>query len=93
MKSAYELAMERLSKSQPTIELSDDQKSQLSEIEKKFKAKIAEREVFLGPKIQEAREQGDFETAQEIEKQLSADKKNLEGDMEREKQKVREPQS
>lgn len=90
MKSAYELAMERLNKSQPKITLTEQQKAEISEIDNKFKAKIAEREVFLSPKIEEARSQGDFETAEQLEKQLSADKSNLECDMETAKQKVRD---
>ena len=50
MKSAYELAMERLEQSAPQKKLTDEQKAQIAEIESKFKAKIAEREVFLqGP--------------------------------------------
>jgi hypothetical protein len=42
MKSAYELAMERLSKTSPTAKLSDKQKKQIAELESKYKAKIAE---------------------------------------------------
>ncbi len=33
MKSAYELAMERLEKGAPTIKLTDDQKAQIAEID------------------------------------------------------------
>ena len=45
MKSAYELAMERLEKAAPSISLTEEQKKQLAEVESKFKARIAEREV------------------------------------------------
>lgn len=93
MKSAYELAMERLNQSQPQITLTENQKAEISEIDNKFKAKIAEREVFLSPKIEEARAEGDFQTAAELERQLVADKNNLETDMEAAKQKVRDQQS
>ena len=47
MKSAYELAMERLERSAPSVTLSDEQKAQLAEIDSSFKAKIAEKELFL----------------------------------------------
>jgi len=43
MKSAYELAMERLEKaSGPTRKLTDEQKAQIAELEKVYQAKIAE---------------------------------------------------
>ena len=47
MKSAYELAMERLEKQSPTARLSDEQRAAIAEIEASYRAKIAEREVFL----------------------------------------------
>ncbi len=46
MKSAYELAMERLEKeSGPTKRLSDAQKEEIAEIERKFEARIAEERL------------------------------------------------
>ena len=47
MKSAYELAMERLQQKAPTVVLTDEQKQQIAEIESTFKARIAEKELFL----------------------------------------------
>ena len=47
MKSAYELAMERLQKGAPSISLTDDQKKELAEVDSTFKAKIAEKELLL----------------------------------------------
>ena len=47
MKSAYELAMEKLSKAAPTVTLSAEQKAELAELESKCAAKIAEREDVL----------------------------------------------
>ena len=47
MKSAYELAMERLNKSSPTTKLSQNQKAEIAELESKYKAKIAERELLV----------------------------------------------
>lgn len=89
MKSAYELAMERLSKSEPHAILTDSQKIEIAEIDSKFRAKMAERELFLKPKIQEARFGRDHATANELERQLVADKKNLENEMEAAKEAVR----
>ena len=48
MKSAYELAMERLDKEDPkgAVPLSEEQKTALQEIQEKYRAKIAERECY-----------------------------------------------
>ena len=63
MKSAYELAMERLNKEDPDggVSLTEDQKAGLQDVQTRFRAKIAEREVFLGGKTREARMQRDPE--------------------------------
>ena len=62
MKSAYELAMEHLNKDNPTPTLSDEQKAQIAEIDSKYAAKIAEKEIFIQGQIQKATEQGDIAT-------------------------------
>lgn len=54
---------------------------------------MAERELFLKPKIQEARFGRDHATANELERQLVADKKNLENEMEAAKEAVRSRKS
>ena len=43
MKSAYELAMERLNKSTPLAKLNAAQKKEIGEIDSRYAAKIAER--------------------------------------------------
>ena len=48
MKSAYELAMERLQKESPDQSLSEEKKAELAELDNLYKSKLAEREVFLG---------------------------------------------
>ena len=48
MKSAYELAMERLGKADPAAApLSPEQKARLAEIDRIYQGKLAEREIFL----------------------------------------------
>ena len=42
MKSAYQLAMERLEKSSPSMKLSEGKKRELADIESTYKARIAE---------------------------------------------------
>ena len=89
MKSAYELAMERLQKSAPSVALSDEQKAQLAEIDSSFKAKIAERELFLNGEIAKARATGSFGEAESLEKQLATDVRRLREDCEAKKEKLR----
>ena len=43
MKSAYELAMERLEKASPSISLTKDQKKEIAEVDSVYRAKIAEK--------------------------------------------------
>jgi UDP-N-acetylmuramoylalanine--D-glutamate ligase len=47
MKSAYELAMERLNKQGPQTKVSAEQKKQLADLDSRYAAKVAERELFL----------------------------------------------
>ncbi len=89
MKTAYELAMERLSKTSPTVKLSDEQKKQLAELESRCAAKIAERELFLKGEIAKAAEKGDGEAIEQLEKQLVSDRKSLRAEFEEKKEKVR----
>jgi len=47
MKSAYELAMERLNKASPAEKpLTAEKKARLAEIDRLYKGKLAEREIF-----------------------------------------------
>jgi hypothetical protein len=89
MKSAYELAMERLQKSQPSIALTDDQKKQLAEIDSQFKAKIAERELFLKEQIAKTQMAGKFDEVETLEKQLATEIRRLQEDCEAKKEKLR----
>ncbi len=89
MKTAYELAMERLNKTGPTVKLTDDQKKEIAELESKCVAKIAEREVFLKGEIVKAIDKGDAEAVEQLEKQLLSDRKTLRAECEEKKEKVR----
>ena len=89
MKSAYELAMERLNKSAPVAKLTDDQKKQISELEAKYKAKIAEREIFLKDALKAAAAKGDAESYVQLEKELVSERKSLQAKLEEEKEAVR----
>jgi hypothetical protein len=89
MKSAYELAMERLAKDQPIVTLTDDQKKQLAEVDSTFKARIAEKELFLKGEIQKAQSSRKFEEVESLEKQLTNEIKRLQEDCEAKKEKLR----
>ena len=89
MKSAYELAMERLQKESPDQSLSEEKKAELSELNNLYKSKLAEREVFLGGKIAEAEATGDFEALDQLQRQLTSDKKTLESELEEKKEAAR----
>jgi len=89
MKSAFELAMERLEKESPTQELTDDQKVKLSELSKIYEAKIADKEVFLNGEIAKAEEAGEFEQLGQLTKQLASERKLLDEELEQKKNEVR----
>jgi hypothetical protein len=89
VKSAYELAMERLAKDQPIVKLTDDQKKQLAEVDSTFKARIAEKQLFLKGEIQKALSAGKLEEVESLEKQLASDIKRLQEDCETKKEKLR----
>jgi hypothetical protein len=91
MKSAYELAMERLAKSDPDAAkpLSAEQKNRLAELDKVYQGKIAEREIFLRQKLDAALAEGNADEADQIRQQISSEKARLEEDREAEKDAVR----
>jgi hypothetical protein len=89
MKSAYELAMERLEKASPTISLTEGQKKEIAEVDSVCRAKIAEREVFLKDQIRKAQIAGNLEEGQSLEKQLSSDIRRLQEECEAKKEKLR----
>ena len=89
MKTAFELAMERLNKDAPSVTLTEEQRKELGDLDSKYAAKIAEREIFVQGELAKAQEKGDFEAMQQLEKQLISDKKSLEIEMEEKKEAVR----
>ena len=90
MKSAYELAMERLAKSDPsTGKLTPEQKARLAEIDRVYQGKIAEREIFLKQQLQAALAGRKLEEADKLRQQISSEKAKLEEEREDEKERVR----
>ena len=89
MKSAYELAMERLEKSSPSISLTDEQKKEIAEVDSVYRAKIAEKELFLKDQIREAQAAGKLDEVESQEKQLSLEIRRLQEECEAKKEKLR----
>ena len=89
MKSAYELAMERLEQASPSLPLTEEQKKEIAEIDSVYRAKIAEREVFLNDEIRKAQIAGNLEEAQSMEKQLASEMRRIQEECEAKKEKLR----
>jgi len=91
MKSAYELAMERLAQADPDSvkTLSAEQKDRLAEIDRLYKGKIAEREIFLQQRLEAARASAKLEEIQQIQRQLKDERARLEEERDAEKEHVR----
>lgn len=90
MKSAYELAMERLAKSEPAAKpLTKEQKARLADIDLLYKSRWAEREVFLKGQLEKALSDDDLDEAEKIRVQLAREKLGIEEDREAEKERVR----
>jgi hypothetical protein len=89
MKSAYELAMERLQKASPSLSLTDEQKKELAKVDVKYRAKIAEKELFLKEQIRKAQIEGKVEDVESLQKQLSSEIRRLQDECEAKKEKLR----
>ncbi len=90
MKTAYELAMERLNKTAPINKLTEKQKKQLAELDSQYAAKTAERELFLKEQLSKAAAQGDYDAMEQLEKQLASERKSLQAELEEKKEKIRQ---
>lgn len=90
MKSAYELAMERLAKSEGASRpLTAEQKQRLAEIDRVYQGKIAEREIFLKQQLEASLAKQEFDEADKVRKQIANEKARLEEEREDEKERVR----
>ena len=89
MKSAYELAMERLNKAAPTVKLTAAQKKQLAELDSKYAAKTAEREIALKDEIMKAAQSGEAEKVEQLRQQLAKERRKLQAELEEKKEALR----
>jgi len=89
MKSAYELAMERLQKGAPVVPLTDTQRAEIAEIDSSYKAKIAEKELLLKDQIKKEIQAGHLNEVEPLQQQLATETRRLREECESRKEKVR----
>ncbi|MFM1551123.1 MAG: hypothetical protein ACKJSG_17085 [Lentisphaeria bacterium] len=87
MKSAYELAMEKLG-GDATPKLTDQQKAEIAEIDNRCKAKIAETEVMSQQQIDQAGD--DSAKVEQVRETLSTEIRRMREKAEVKKNKIRE---
>src|ERR1700690_2055393 len=91
MKTAYELAMERLNQAAPAINLPNAQKKQLAELDSTYAAKIAGREIALKDEISKVAAAGDSEKVEALQQQWVKERKSLQAEREEKKEQIRHP--
>ena len=89
MKTAYELAMERLQKGAPVTPLTDAQRAEIAEIDSTYKAKIAEKELLLKDQIKKEIQAGHLNEIEPLQQQLATELRRLQEECESRKEKVR----
>ena len=89
MKSAYELAMERLQKQSPSTPLTEEQKAQLAEIDSLYRSKMAEKELLLKEQIRREAQAGAANEVERLQKQLSSELRRLQEECDQQKEKIR----
>ena len=87
MKSAYEIAMARSSQGAPATKLTAKQKQALAELDSRYAAKIAEREIAINGEITKASD--DLEKADALRNQLVHERKKIQAELEEKKDAVR----
>ena len=90
MKSAYELAMEKLDREQGQSKpVSEDQKKRIAEVDSRLKAKIAEIEILEDPKIAAAKMGGDMDAVHILQEEKNRDIAKARDRAETEKNEIR----
>lgn len=90
MKSAYELAMERLNQQHGKVAPTNQaQKKAIADIDQRAKAKQAEAEIIYKDKIKEARAIGDVPAMRKLEEEMVAEIAKIRDRAESEKDAVR----
>jgi len=90
MKSAYELAMERLEASSPGRHLTGEQKERIAALEAKCRADIAAKELLLRGEMAKAEAAGQPDEVAQLQRQLADEIRRCEEKRDREKEAVRD---
>ncbi len=90
IKSAYELAMERMAgRGEIPAALTEEQKKALAEVDTRVRAKVAEVEILMGGKIAEAQAKADPEELQKLTEQKQTEIRRIRERGERDKEAIR----
>jgi hypothetical protein len=91
MKSAYEMALARmgLKESKGSRTLTDAQRAELSSVDRRYAAKIAEREIVLRGEMDKAREAGNDEECEKMRELLQRERAEFEEERELSKELIR----
>ena len=89
MKSAYELAMERLNKVEPSKTLDAAQKERIADLESLYKSRLAQVELATNDEIEAAAAAKEFEKEFSLRERLQAERKKLQAELEEKKDAVR----
>ena len=90
MKSAYELAMERLSKGAPAKSLTAGQKAELAELESLYKSRLAQLDLRTQDALATAEAAGDDEQVARIRSQFLKEKGQLQSDWDAKRDAIRD---
>ena len=90
MKSAYDLAMERLEKQSPTVKLTEEQRSQLADVDSLYKSRVAEKELLLNDQIRREQAAGKASEVESLQKQLASELRRLAEECESKKERIRQ---
>ncbi len=84
--------MERLSKSDPRSAkaLTPEKRARLAEVDRLFLGRIAERDIFLKQRLEQALSGTDAEEVDKVRKQISSERLRLEEERETEKDRIRD---
>lgn len=72
-------------------ELNQEQKTKIDQVNKKYTAKAAERQIFLQKQIAEAEMAGNYEEVQALQKQLRSELDVIKEEKEAAKDEIRNP--
>ena len=81
--------MERLEKQSPSLKLSEDQRSQLAEIDSLYKSKMAEKELLLTDLIRKEKASGKLYEVEKLQQQLASELRRLAEECESKKENIR----